>query len=1011
MQSEIVGTPVSTRGLAMVSLPPVSAVLDTELRRIIKERGIVVWLDADGSYNGFVDALQRRAATGSFPFPVLRFEGSFLQLMLALEPYGNGLHPEKVLVHLPGFNKNTVADTPVYELYKAGRSFERALDSVIEQAASGLMRPEESTEFRKGKPTLEEADTWLASVRASEKDLFLLGLEQRDPASVLSELFTDGSSLVRDLDSSEHRTQFLEYLCRRVGLPDDEWCRLLSCEPPLQVSALRSVLATWLMAVEFVTDLREPPRTPALLLVQKLPKPLVKLCHDLVERLRQQAPETYRQLSGEFEGTLARDGAHAPDKLGSIDTFRFEEQSIRRAAVDALVRSEFDVALNYAQGRAPEQSFWVRHDKSLERTWKLIRAGATVGKVLTQSTHGLKHVGSLDEATLRYRDTLFKVDQTHRAFEQLFHHQHSTELEDDVALSDARRAVQRAYRDWANALTGDFCNLCEQLGPLPSPDMRQRAIYEQFVQPLIESGHRVAVFMVDAMRFEMAEELRRFFDGKKYKTTLDARLAELPTVTEVGMNALPPTSQGGRLRLVHKDRKILGFRSGDAFNVSIPEHRVKAMGNRSLKGEAIDLTLSEVIARSGVELETILRRKNASRLIVVRSLELDSAGEKGFHLGTFELTLNQLREAVQKLQGAGIGHYVLVADHGFLLQDQTAEQIVYKDAPKRRHVLSPTRSGMPGALEVPLSALDYDSDEEGYLVFRKDTAVWRTQEKLEPFVHGGNSLQERVVPVLCLEKQSKSGGTAAKYEVIAKALPAEGIRRQCLSLQVRLQRRSTGELSFAGPRKISLALRVVGHNALPEIVEVGPPGSFEAGTIHVPPGAEAATVVFGLEGEIDENVRVEVYHPDGTEQVEPATVQGWFAMRRNRRAGSVGGSGECAAVVPDSVAPENRAAQPSEARSSEAQPSGAALAEAQPSRSDTAVHWRGAFDDDGYAKAFERIERQETINEAELAEVLGSPRKVRIFSRHFDDLKKLVPFEVEITVVSGLKTYVKKGNY
>ena len=118
-------------------------------------------------------------------------------------------------------------------------------------------------------------------------------------------------------------------------------------------------------------------------------------------------------------------------------------------------------------------------------------------------------------------------------------------------------------------------------------------------------------------------------------------------------------------------------------------------------------------------------------------------------------------------------------------------------------------------------------------------------------MHGGNSLQERVVPVLLLEKQGKAGSSAARYEVIARALDAEGIRRQRLSIQVRLQRRATGELSFAGPRKISLALRVLGHNALPEVVEVTPPGSLDGGTIYVPPGAEEATVTFGIEGGMD----------------------------------------------------------------------------------------------------------------------------------------------------------------
>src|SRR5690606_36220679 len=107
-----------------------------------------------------------------------------------------------------------------------------------------------------------------------------------------------------------------------------------------------------------------------------------------------------------------------------------------------------------------------------------------------------------------------------------------------------------------------------------------------------------------------------------------------------------------------------------------------------------------------------------------------------------------------------------------------AQLVDYKDSPKRRHVLSPTPTGMPDALEIPLSALDYDVDSEAYLVFRKDTAVWKVKEKMAPFVHGGNSLQERVIPVLTLQKASTVGTSTASYEVVATALPSEGGRER-----------------------------------------------------------------------------------------------------------------------------------------------------------------------------------------------------------------------------------------
>ncbi|MDQ2642183.1 MAG: hypothetical protein M3020_00085 [Myxococcota bacterium] len=112
-----------------------SARLAQELAKKVRDRGLVLWLDADRQYDAFVDALGRHEL--DFEYPVVGFRGSYLELMLALEPYGNGLYPEKVLVHLPRLNKETVKETPVFELYKAGTVFEKGLGTLVREAAVG----------------------------------------------------------------------------------------------------------------------------------------------------------------------------------------------------------------------------------------------------------------------------------------------------------------------------------------------------------------------------------------------------------------------------------------------------------------------------------------------------------------------------------------------------------------------------------------------------------------------------------------------------------------------------------------------------------------------------------------------------------------------------------------------------------------------------------------------------------------------------------------------------------
>ena len=70
--------------------------------------------------------------------------------------------------------------------------------------------------------------------------------------------------------------------------------------------------------------------------------------------------------------------------------------------------------------------------------------------------------------------------------------------------------------------------------------------------------------------------------------------------------------------------------------------------------------------------------------------------------------------------------------------------------------------------------------------------------------------------------------------------------------------------------------------------------------------------------------------------------------------------------------------------------------------------WSGGIEDDGFRRVFETIERQESVNEEELQRILQNPRRVRAFARSFDQLSRLVPFEVQVATLGGMKSYVKK---
>jgi len=134
-----------------------SRALAAEVAKKVRERGLVVWVDAERKFDAFVDAIRDHQL--GFSYPVVAYRGSYLELMLALKNYGNGLYPEHVLIHLPGINKDTVRETPVFELFKAGTVFEKSLGTLVREAALGTARPEEVDAFVRGADlSLEKAD-------------------------------------------------------------------------------------------------------------------------------------------------------------------------------------------------------------------------------------------------------------------------------------------------------------------------------------------------------------------------------------------------------------------------------------------------------------------------------------------------------------------------------------------------------------------------------------------------------------------------------------------------------------------------------------------------------------------------------------------------------------------------------------------------------------------------------------------------------------------------------------
>src|SRR5208337_5103107 len=78
---------------------------------------------------------------------------------------------------------------------------------------------------------------------------------------------------------------------------------------------------------------------------------------------------------------------------------------------------------------------------------------------------------------------------------------------DDREIAPLAELCRKRYRDAAAEVQKQFLALVQKEGWPPDGVTRQTQIFDRFVAPLLDGNEKVAMFMVDACRFEMGRDL------------------------------------------------------------------------------------------------------------------------------------------------------------------------------------------------------------------------------------------------------------------------------------------------------------------------------------------------------------------------------------------------------------------------------------------------------------------------------------------------------------------------
>lgn len=735
----------------------------------LKARGIVVWYDERGEFRSFIDEVRGGPRVTSEPVAVsvagieaslAEYAGSLFELRTVVEPLVSGDKPEALVIYIPGLAHDTKASV-LMELEKAGRTWKPEL----KQLAKNVLLQ---------KYTLGVVDEMLPFDRkVSYEDLAraAAGNSGAEPPSILKSIFHDASgndglltawlvSDARDAEivSKEATRELTKLVKARLGLD-------LVADSPL--AKLRAIVLRYVLAGEFRLDLScDPPAS-----LESVVKPSTKneeaAVRELAQRLRTGHANAYAALADCVEEELGLKNAKLPPgALGAVDTFRFEERALLHHAGDLVANGKFESALSLVSER--EHSFWLDRDVARKAQWEAARCMAELGHLAVRVRTAVGKTSGdaaawLDAYVTQSDSGWFRLDQAQRQLEFVV-----SKLDEDP---DERplAVVRRAYEDAVHAMAEGFTRALGKAGWTVPGALHQTRIWSEVVN---DKPKPVAYFLVDAMRFEMGVELAERLP-KTSEVAVRAAVGALPSITPIGMAALMPGASASFSVVEEKDK--LGVRIDDAF---LPDLAARKKHAAARVPKLVDFTLDELLSLQSSKLS---KKLDGAQVVVVRSQEIDHAGENGFTYQArqvMDTVIDNLARAIRKLARAGIEHAVVSADHGHLFFATDRDESMRTDAPggntvelHRRCWIGRGGATPTGCVRVSASQLGYASDLE--LVFPTGSGVFRAGGDLA-FHHGGPSLQELVIPVLTVRTKTRDSmrpGSKQTSTIEASGLP------------------------------------------------------------------------------------------------------------------------------------------------------------------------------------------------------------------------------------------------
>jgi len=508
-----------------------------------------------------------------------------------------------------------------------------------------------------------------------------------------------------------------------------------------KAATLRAKLWQFLLFSEFASDLPGGVPEGLAALPQADPSAIqivTALCGDL--RSSDKTREAYREAANAIEADLdLKEECQGVIDLGVRDTFAFEEVCYLRLAATCVSTGDFDRAQHIFEDH--QTSLWTDEGER-QLLWRILRLSLDTLGAMKLAKVQMEHrqATGIDLVNL-YADKLSRTDMLQRELD-------TAVLQLDEGYEEVETIVElvhERYREFANGLQDELLPTVEREG-WPLTGLPASAdTFDSVVGPLLNEGKRVAYFLTDALRLELAQKLGENL-SKQHQSEVTPVCAQLPCVTRLAMASLIPGAAEELRFQQHKGtlQPYLGQESVETRSQRLEAFK-RHLGDRVSTYEIADfLEATKTAAR-----RTSLGSKLApADLLVVTSTDLDTLGEgKEWMRQHMAEPLDKLLRSIRRSADLGYQVAVVATDHGFLwLDDVDAGTTCAKPSggewviEKRRCYIG-TGDEPSGSVKYSTVAVGIPCEEPAFIVPRS-IGVYK---KGSSYFHEGLSLQEALV--------------------------------------------------------------------------------------------------------------------------------------------------------------------------------------------------------------------------------------------------------------------------